>query len=529
MTSQQDEQPVNFLTWLGFIAMCIGMFMAILDIQVVASSFPNIGAALHISRDRLSWIQTCYLIAEIIGIPLTGFMTRALTVRWLFSGATFAFTLASVGCAMSGNFAELVTFRTVQGFFGGALIPIVFTTIFELFPRRLHTTATVIAGTFAMIAPTIGPVFGGFLTQTYSWHAIFLINVPPGLIFGTIVALLVRVGKPNLRALIEIDFLTILFTAIFLASLELLLKEAPKRHWSGGFVDTLLIVCPISFAIAVHQCLTRKRPFLELRRFKDRGFGIACFLSFVLGTGLYGSVYLLPLFLGYVRKHTALGIGEIMVVAGVAQLVSAPIAAMLESRMGARAMLTLGYVLFGAGLAADGFCTIDTDFTGLIIPQILRGAGIMFCIIPSTRLAMEGWGEREEPDASAQFNLMRNLGGAIGIALVDTVVQQRTKIHASHLISRLQAGDADAAHSVGLPAAMFHGHAMGPIGDTLKEIIAPMVQRAAFTRSLNEGWFLLAALFIPGVLAIALLSRRDLSAEAYSTRNEENCALPSRH
>jgi DHA2 family multidrug resistance protein len=527
--SKEDEQPVDFFTWLGFIAMCIGMFMAILDIQVVASSFPNIGAALHISEDRLSWIQTCYLIAEIIGIPLTGFMTRALTVRWLFSGATFAFTLASVGCATSSNFAELVTFRTIQGFFGGALIPVVFTTIFELFPRRLHTTATVIAGTFAMIAPTIGPVFGGFLTQTYSWHAIFLINVPPGLVFGTIVALLVRVGKPNLRALIDIDFLTIVFAAVFLASLELLLKEAPKRHWSGGFVDALLIVCPISFAIAVQQCLTRSRPFLELRRFKDRGFGVACFLSFVLGTGLYGSVYLLPLFLGLVRKHTALGIGEIMIVAGAAQLISAPIAAMLESRMSGRAMLTLGYALFGAGLVADGFCTIDTDFTGLILPQILRGAGIMFCIIPSTRLAMEGWGEREEPDASAQFNLMRNLGGAIGIALVDTIVQQRTSVHVDRLVSRLQAGDTDAARAAGLPTAMFHGHAMGPIGETLKEMIAPMVQRAAFTQSLNEGWFLLAALFVPSLLAIALLSRQDLSAEAYSTRNKEDCTLPPCH
>src|SRR4051812_10538818 len=235
--------------------MCIGMFMAILDIQVVASSFPNIGAALHISQDRLSWIQTCYLIAEIIGIPLTGFMTRVLTVRWLFAGATFAFTLASIGCAMSSNFAELVTFRTIQGFFGGALIPAVFTTIFELFPRRLHTAATVIAGTFAMIAPTVGPAFGGFLTETYSWHAIFLVNVPPGLLFGTLVALLVRVGEPDLRALRTIDYLTVLLAAIFLASLELLLKEGPKRHWSGDFVYVLFIVCPAAFALAVHRCL----------------------------------------------------------------------------------------------------------------------------------------------------------------------------------------------------------------------------------------------------------------------------------
>ena len=522
MTPPSEEQPVSILTWLGFIAMCIGMFMAILDIQVVASSFPNIGAALNISQDRLSWIQTSYLMAEIVGIPLTGFMTRALTVRWLFAGATFAFTLASIGCAMSTNFAELVAFRTVQGFFGGALIPAVFTAIFELFPRRLHTLATVIAGTFAMIAPTVGPAFGGFLTQTYSWHAIFLVNVIPGALFGGMVAVLVPSGRANLRALTDIDFLTVLLAAVFLASLELLLKEAPHRHWTGPFVNTLLIVCPVSFALAVHQCLTRRRPFLELRRYKDRGFSAACFLSFILGIGLFGSVYLLPLFLGFVRKHTALEIGEIMIVAGLAQLVSAPVAALLECRISGRAMAALGYTMFAAGLVADGFCTIHTDFAGLVVPQILRGAGIMFCIIPSTRLAMEGWPQWDRSDASAQFNLLRNLGGAIGIALVDTILQQRTAGHASRLIERLQAGDADAAAAVGLPTAMFHGHAMGPIGETLKHMIAPMVQRAAFAQSLNEGWFLMAALFVPALIALALLPRRDFSTEAYSARNRQD-------
>ncbi|HSC17589.1 MAG TPA: DHA2 family efflux MFS transporter permease subunit [Rhizomicrobium sp.] len=529
MKPPPSEQPVSVLTWVGFIAMCTGMFMAVLDIQVVASSFPNIGAALHISEDRLSWIQTCYLTAEIIAIPLTGFLTRALTVRWLFAGATYAFTLASIGCALSTNFAELVSFRTLQGFFGGALIPAVFTTIFELFPRRLHTAATVIAGTFAMIAPTIGPAFGGFLTETYSWHAIFLVNVIPGVVFGSLVALLIRVGKPDLRALANIDYLTVLLAAVFLASLELLLKEGPKRHWSGAFVDTLLAVCPIAFAFAIHQCLTRRRPFLDLRRFADRGFAAACFLSFILGTGLYGSVYLLPLFLGLVRHHSALGIGEIMVVAGAAQLISAPIAAILEPRMNGRAMVALGYGLFMAGLAADSFCTIHTDFAGLVIPQILRGAGIMFCIIPSTRLAMEGWPHAESSDASAQFNLMRNLGGAIGIALVDTLVQQRTAGHGNALVARLQAGDPHAAEAVGLPAALFHGHAMGPVSDTLKQMIAPMVQRAALTQSLNEGWLLLAALFLSSLVMIALLRRRDFSLEAYSTRNKEDRACPPVH
>ena len=500
--------------------MCIGMFMAILDIQIVASSLPNIGTALNIPENRLSWIQTCYLIAEIIAIPLTGFLTRAFSVRWLFAGATFGFVLASIGCAASPDFAILVTFRTIQGFFGGALIPAVFTTVFEIFPRRQHPLATVIAGTFAMIAPTVGPAFGGYLTETFSWHAIFLVNVIPGLLVGTIVALCIRHDEPDLRELRRIDYITVLLAAVFLASLQLVLKEAPKRNWHGAYVTGLIVLCVLSFVVAVQQCLTRSAPFIHLRRFGDRSFSIACALSFFLGMGLYGSTYLLPLFLGFVRRHTALEIGAIMIVAGVAQLLSAPVAALIEPRVNGRYLVVFGYVLFGAGLLANAQMTITTDFAGLFVPQVLRGVGIMFCILPSTRLALEGWPEIQIPEASALFNLMRNLGGAIGIALVDTIVQQRVPHHVSSLIARLQAGDVEAARTVGLPAAMFHGTAMGPPSDMVKHMVAPMVQRAALTQSFNEAWLLLGAIFLLSLLALALLSRRDFTQEAYSARNK---------
>ncbi len=520
MTAAHSEAPVPASAWIGFVAMCIGMFMAILDIQVVASSLPNLGTALAIPQDRLSWIQTSYLISEIIAIPLTGFLTRVFTVRWLIAGATLGFTLASIGCAASPNFAALIALRTVQGFFGGALIPAVFTTVFELFPRRLHPLATAIAGTFAMMAPTAGPIVGGYLTEAYTWHAIFLINVAPGLLVSLLVALCIHIGKPDLPALKHIAYITIVLAAIFLASLELLLKESPKRHWHGPVVEVLLVVCLVSFALTIQQCLARAAPFVNLRRFRDRGFAVACFLSFILGLGLYGATYLLPLFLGFVRKHTALEIGETMMVAGAVQLVCAPIAAWLEVRMNGKALVAIGYALFGAGLLTEGFSTIHTDFNGLILPQALRGAGIMFCILPSTRLALEGWPEMQIPDASALFNLMRNLGGAIGIALVDTVAEQRTPTHVTHIINRLQAGDPLTAESVGLPSAMFHGHSLGPVSEAVKQMVAPLVNRAALTASFNEAWLLLGVLFLISLPAIALLSRRAFSMIAYSARNK---------
>ena len=166
--------PVSTATWIGFAMMCIGMFMAILDVQVVATSLPTIQRALNIAQDQMSWVQTSYLIAEIIAIPLTGFLTRAFTMRWLFVIAVSAFTLASIACALSGSFETLILWRVVQGFSGGTLIPAVFSAVFLIFPLRLQSVATTIAGVLAVLAPTVGPVVGGWLTETYSWQWLFL-------------------------------------------------------------------------------------------------------------------------------------------------------------------------------------------------------------------------------------------------------------------------------------------------------------------------------------------------------------------
>src|ERR1700756_4828643 len=189
-------------TWLGFILMCLGMFMAILDIQVVATSLPTIQHALAISPDAMSWIQTAYLIAEIIAIPLTGWLTRVLTLRWLFVSAISLFTAASIGCACSGNFSMLVSFRVLQGFAGGTLIPVVFSAVFLLFPLRLHPVATTMAGIIAVLAPTVGPVVGGWITETFSWHWLFLLNGAPGLIAALATPFLLPREKPDLGELV---------------------------------------------------------------------------------------------------------------------------------------------------------------------------------------------------------------------------------------------------------------------------------------------------------------------------------------
>ncbi|HWY60567.1 MAG TPA: DHA2 family efflux MFS transporter permease subunit [Rhizomicrobium sp.] len=494
-------------TWLGFGAMCAGMFMAILDIQVVASSLTNIGTAFDVPVSHLTWIQTGYLMAEVIAIPLTGLLTRAFTLGWMFAAATLGFTLASLGCALSTDISVMIALRVFQGFCGGMLIPPVFTSVFIMIPEKHRVLGTTIAGAVAMIAPAIGPVIGGYLTEAYSWRWIFLVNIPPGLCVAAIVARVVRAGRPDIAALKKIDFATMIFASVFLAALELILNEGPGHDWGGSYIYALAAVCIGSGALGLWRALNHASPFIDMRRFRRLSFSVGCGFSFVLGFGLYGSIYLLSVFLGLVRGHTPLVIGEIMVVTGISRLMMAPFAALLEVKVNARLLMAFGFGVFGIGVFINGFATAQTDFAGLFWPQLLRGAAMMLCLLPATRLALDGWPDEEIADASGFFNLMRNLGGAIGIAMLDTIMEQRTPGHVSGLVARLQAGDPVAARLVGLPVALFHNRAMGPVDEVTRAMIAPLVRRAALAQSINEAWFLMAALFAASLLMLPAVGR----------------------
>ncbi|MGI9449417.1 MAG: DHA2 family efflux MFS transporter permease subunit, partial [Geminicoccaceae bacterium] len=302
--------------------MCLGMFMAILDIQVVVTSLPAIQAALDIEKDLISWVQTAYLIAEVIAIPLTGVLARVLTMRGLFVVALSIFTCASAGCAYSAGFETLIAWRIVQGFSGGVLIPLVFSAVFLLFPVRFQGIATTIAGVLAVLAPTIGPVVGGWITDTFTWPWLFLINIGPGIVAIMIGALCLKREKPDFDHAKMLDWVSLALMATALACLEIGLKEAPARGWSSGPVIGFLGISVLSATSFVRRTLSASTPIVGLSILKDRDFAIGCWLSFVFGIGLFGSVYLMPVFLGFVRDHGAFAIGQVMLVTGVAQLLT---------------------------------------------------------------------------------------------------------------------------------------------------------------------------------------------------------------
>ena len=502
------------VTWAGFLLMCLGMFMAILDIQVVATSLPTIQDALAISPDAMSWIQTAYLIAEVIAIPLTGLFTRVLTLRWLFVVAVSVFTLASIGCAYSGDFAVLLAFRVVQGFSGGVLIPAVFSAVFLLFPPRLHAIATTIGGVIAVLAPTVGPVVGGWITDNWSWPWLFLINVIPGIVASTVTPFLLPRQDPDLEELSTLDWLSSVLLAGSLACLEIGLKEAPLRGWLSPTCIALLAASAIGLTAMIRRTLQAVHPVVQLSLLKRRSFAVGCGLSFCLGVGLFGSVYLMPVFLAFVRRHEAFEIGTIMLVTGVSQLVASPIAVMLESRIGARHLTAFGFALFAVGLGMSAFQPRVADFNEMFWPQVVRGFAIMFCLLPPTRIALGALEAAEVTDASGLFNLMRNLGGAIGIAMIDTILFGRSSIYADDFRIRLLAGDITAATAIGLDPQRLIDRPPGPPDAAAISFVRPMVERASLAICVNEAWAMLACVAVAGLLLVPFAREKQAAVAA---------------
>ena len=483
--------------WLGFGGLCIAMFMAVLDIQIVITSLGVIEEALGIGADRMSWIQTSYLIAEIVTIPLTGLLMRVLSLRKLVILATVLFTLASIACALSTGFATLVSFRVLQGMAAGVLMPTVFSAVFLLFrPGTEQAVATVLGGVVAVIAPSLGPITGGLITENLSWHWLFLINAVP----GTITILLALTCLPRERMqmglLKHLDLLSLLFIAVALAALEIGLKEAPDLGWFSPVTLALFTV----FAVLMWATIIRPAPAVDFSLFRDRYLAYGCALSFILGIGLYGSVYLLPVFLSLVRYMGPVEIGLVVLVTGLAQLVSAPLSVVLDRLAPPRFLSVLGFALFAAGLFMSGFETRMSGFDELFWPQIVRGVALGLCIVPVTRFALGFLPLDRVSDASGLYNLSRALGGVIGIALIDTVLFTRSAEHADRIKDMMTDDPEGAARLLQITTADLPD----PQDPTGILGIMDTIQEAAVTMACNEAWLMLGGLTC---LALILLWR----------------------
>ncbi|MFZ5936778.1 DHA2 family efflux MFS transporter permease subunit [Pseudomonas sp. HS6-2] len=422
----------------AFACMCVGMFIALIDIQIVSASLKDIGGGLSAGADDTAWVQTAYLIAEIIVIPLSGWLSRVMSTRWLFAASAAGFTLTSLLCAVAWNIQSMIAFRALQGFLGGSMIPLVFTTAFIYFSGPQRVIAASVIGAIASLAPTLGPAVGSWITDVSSWHWLFYINLVPGIFVTLAVPMLVKVDQPDLGLLKGADYLGMALMAVFLGCLEYTLEEGPRWNWfSDSTIATTAWLAGLCGILFVWRSLSAAQPIVDLHALRDRNFALGCLFSFITGIGIFATIYLTPLFLGRVRGYGALDIGLAVFSTGVFQLMAIPVYAFLANRVDLRWILMFGLALFAISMWDFSPITHDWGARELLLPQAIRGFAQQMAVPPTVTLTLGALSPARLKLASGLFNLMRNLGGALGIAACATILNDRTNLHFLRLAEHL--------------------------------------------------------------------------------------------
>ncbi len=506
----QDER-VDPARLLAFLAMCFGMFMAFLDIQVVSASLSEIQAGLAASSDEITWVQTAYLMAEVVAIPLSGFLSRALGTRIMFAGAAAGFTIASLMCGLTSSMSQMIVWRAVQGFIGGGMVPTVFASAYIIFPRSRMPVIVPMIGLVATLAPTIGPTVGGYLTDALSWHWLFFINVAPGIVVTAAALALIDFDRPNFSLFETFDWVGLISMALFLGALEYVLEDGPRYDWfDDSTIALAAAVSAISALIFFFRVLIAPNPIVDLRAFLDRNFALGSMFSFVLGIGLYGLTYLYPVYLGEIRGYDALMIGDTMFVSGAAMFLTAPLVGQLMNRTDPRLMLSAGFLIFALSNWQMSYLTKDWDFWQLFVPQILRGFGMMLAIVPITNLALGTLAPDRLKNASGLFNLTRNLGGAVGLAGLNTVLDHRIDLHLARLHDSITWSRQAAVETLNGLAARMPGsdaHNMA-----LKALVL-IVRQQGIVMAFADVFLLLCLLFV-AFAGLTMLMRRPAPVAA---------------
>jgi DHA2 family multidrug resistance protein len=515
MTSASQTVPLK--TWLAVIGSTLGSFMAVLNIQITNAALPDIQGAIGAGIDDGGWISTSYLITEIIVIPLTGWLARVFSVRIYLLVNAVLFLGFSASCASAHDLSQMIVLRGFQGFTGGVLIPMAFTIIMTTLPKEKQPIGMALFAISATFAPAIGPTIGGWLNENYGWQYIFYVNLAPGALMLGLLAVSLAPSPMQLGLLRRGDWLGIATMAIGLASLQTMLEEGNKDDWFGSpFIVHLAIVAAIALPLFVMIELIVKSPLLNLRLLLRRNFGLGTAANFLLGVALYGSVFILPLYLSQTQGYNAQQIGEVLAWTGLPQLLLIPLVPRLMKRLDARLLVGLGFVLF----AFSAFQTthLDTDFSGpqFLVPNVIRAVGQALVLTPLSALATAGMEAENAGSASALFNMMRNLGGAIGIAGLQTALTRREQFHSDILTSSISLASEALRTRVAELTQYFLTHGISDEARAQHEAIVAIgriVKRQAFIMGYADTFFLLGiALLLALAATVCLRKPDDLSA-----------------
>jgi DHA2 family multidrug resistance protein len=430
----RESEPVALKTWLAVVGANIGAFLAVLNIQIVNSALLDIHGAIGAGIDDGGWVATSYLVTEIIVIPLSGWLSRVFSMRIYLITNTALFLVFSAGCATSHSLGQMIAWRAFQGAAGGVLIPLAFTVIMTMLPKAKQPIGLTMFALGATFAPAIGPTIGGWLNETYGWQYIFYVNLAPGLVMLALLFVSLDPAPLNLPLLRRGDWAGIVTMALALGSLQTVLEEGNKDDWFGSpFIVRLSVTAAVSFALFLLIEFRTAEPVLELRLLGRRNFGFATLTNGLLGAALYGSTYILPLYLAQIQGYNAEQIGEVVAWVGLPQLALIPFVPLLVRWFDSRILVAAGLALFAASNFMDIHLSLDAAGPQLLWPNIVRAIGQAVILAPLAGIATAGIERRFAASASALFNMTRNLGGAIGIAALETLLTKREQFHSNIL------------------------------------------------------------------------------------------------
>ena len=506
----QAEETVGLRTWIGVIACMLGAFMAILDIQITNSSLREIAGGISATPAEGSWISTAYLIGEIIAIPLTAWLSRVFSVRLYLLVNIVLFLIFSGLSGISTSLTEIIIFRAGQGFTGGVFIPMALTVMLTTLPKSRHLVGQAIFGITATLAPAIGPVVGGWLTAKFGWEWNFYVNFFPGILMFLGVYFAIKSEPMKMNLLKNGDWLGISCMIIGLSALVTMLEEGQREDWFGSTYITICALVALVFVPAfILTELTRKHPFVNLRLLGTRNLGAASGVGFVLGLALYGSVYLIPLYLGQIHGYNPLQIGEVLIWVGLPQLMVFPFLPFLLKKFDMRLLVAFGCTLFALSCYMNS--NMDQNYAGpqFILANILRAVGQPFTIVPVTSLATGMLSREQSGDGSAIFNILRNLGGSVGIAILSTVVTRREQFHDARLGESITAFDPATQIQLRNAAANFMEKGADP-NTAMAQAIASLkrlVQVDANIMAFNDAFLFVTYCLLTGVLLVWICKR----------------------
>ena len=511
----EPNDHVSLKTWICVTGVLLGCFMAVLDIIVTNSSLRDIAGTLAASSDEISWVPTAYLVAEIVVISLTSWLAAAFSLKRYLLVNSILFVIFSVCCGQTHSLSLMILFRVLQGFTGGVLIPLSFVVILTYLPPSKRAIGMAMFTITATFAPALGPLLGGWLTDNYGWPFIFYINVIPGILLIAAVWFTMEQQPMNLALLKKGDWWGIVTMAIGLAAFEIVLEDGNRKDWFGdpGIVKLAWIAAIFIPAFILIE-LRQKEPLVDLRLFGRRNFGLGSIVNLALGMGLYGVVFILPLYLGQIHGYDATQIGTVIIWLGLPQLVVIPLIPKLMKVVDARIIIGTGIVLFGGSSFLD--IHLNSNFAGpqFYIPLIIRAVGQPLIMTPLSAITTAGMAEgRESGAASALFNMMRNIGGSIGIAGLSTLLSMRERFHSERIgesvtiySQALQVRLQEAATyfmSQGSDPASAQGRAIGAVGGA--------IQRQAFLFAYSDCFLVLGCVLLASGVTLFFMKKTKIS------------------